>query len=442
MEILSYPIGILVGLFPVILDLGPSQLPAHLLLDGRTVCAVTAAAPGCTIDLGLDPRIHRLDLVRSDDAGRVSERVTRWINRPGLTAEVHAAGDCEDRTRTCTFRIAWAHPGKQDPKKLTVNVDGVIAHEGVASSVRIRFPDKGWPPQVISVDAVFPDGLRANTTRLLRADYPEETSASLQAVPLRVDAGIGTADLSTRLEASGWPVKALEDGEAEVVFVIEPRAFSFASSPETLLRYGSLAFSPITFERFVRLPAAHIGTSLEGVAQMRVVTANEALSSVVVPGGKSASPGYGSIHPTPDRSLWLRYLSKAQSNEFTRVRTADAVVAAGYSLAASPRRRLLVLVLGDQFNDESVFTARGALEYLRQALVPLVVWRVGGAQSPDWPEGTRLINPGVDLARETALLRFALEHQRVAWLDGRIDLRVFRPLLPPGIRLAGREDVE
>src|SRR5437667_77036 len=42
MEILSYPVGLLIGLFPVIVDLGGRTEPAQLLLDGRPACTIPA----------------------------------------------------------------------------------------------------------------------------------------------------------------------------------------------------------------------------------------------------------------------------------------------------------------------------------------------------------------------------------------------------------------
>ena len=104
MEILSYPIGLLVGLFPIAVSLGPSKAPAHLLLDGRPVCELTERSPGCMVDLGRDPRVHLLELLRTDPAGHVTERVRRWVNRPGIEPEVLASGGCDESARRCEFQ--------------------------------------------------------------------------------------------------------------------------------------------------------------------------------------------------------------------------------------------------------------------------------------------------------------------------------------------------
>ena len=132
MDILSYPVGLLIGLFPVIVDLGTNPRPAELLLDGRSACTISARAPACTVDLGPDPVIHLLELVRKDKSGQVVESVKRWVNKPGVEAEVRAAGRCDGKTSTCDFTLMWAHPGKLDPTSLTVALDGVTVATGVA----------------------------------------------------------------------------------------------------------------------------------------------------------------------------------------------------------------------------------------------------------------------------------------------------------------------
>ena len=94
---------------------GRESEPAELLLDGRPACTISARAPACTVDLGPDPVIHSLELVRRDKAGRVTESVRRWVNKPGVEAEVRATGRCEKKAGACDFTVTWAHPAKLDP---------------------------------------------------------------------------------------------------------------------------------------------------------------------------------------------------------------------------------------------------------------------------------------------------------------------------------------
>ena len=143
MEILTYPIGLVVGMLPVVANLGPAgSPPAQLLLDGRPACVMTAEAPKCTVDLGSDLHVHLLELVRTDGRGAVVERTTRWVNGPGGQAEVYLRGGCDKASGECTVSIGWGHPGKLDPRAMVVTFGRAAHSEGGAA--RGTFPGGAW----------------------------------------------------------------------------------------------------------------------------------------------------------------------------------------------------------------------------------------------------------------------------------------------------------
>ena len=433
MEILSYPVGLLIGLFPVIVDLGPGTQNAELLLDGRPACTITARAPACTVDLGPDPVIHLMELVRKDRAGHVTEKVSRWINKPGVEAEVHVGGTCEKKSRTCDFTITWAHPAKQDPASLTIALDGMTISRLVANKIRVPFPDQAIP-QVVTADTVFPDGRRATDTRLLHGSYPEAAEASLQAVPVIVEKGLSDEDLAKTLKDAGWPVRAVELGEFEVVFVIEPGILESMSS------FGLSSQSK----------------PLSNAEQIRAILANDTLTAFLLQDAAAADQArplaqdlslYGSrapvrLSPRNPVGSWIRGLFQAPASvpNTHRLRTSDAVAAAGYHLGGSSRRRAVVLIAGAGRGDESTFSPEQARAYLGQTRVPLFVWRKDPGAAQEWGVGS-----GPLLARigfNIAELRRELDRQRIVWLEGRVDPREFHPRLPPGITIAGRTENE
>ena len=346
----------------------------------------------------------------------MTESVRRWVNKPGVEAEVRASGHCEKKTRNCDFTVTWAHPAKLDPASLTVALDGVTVARSVVSKLNVPFP-RGSTPQVVTADATFPDGRRATFTQLLQGSYPEKAEASLQAIPIVVQPGVRDEDLVASLREAGWPVRAVEQGDFELVFVVEPGAFGSSTNA------GSAA-----------LKKWHPGTPLSDAEQIRVIVANGSLTAFDVLYAESSTP------PQPRKkdgqASWLRqlFLAPLSAPVLQRLRTSDAVAVAGYDLGGSSRRRAVILIAGSERADESTFSAEQARTYLGQTLVPLFVWRATVGSAPDWPEGSPLQLLGQDVIE----LRRELDHQRIVWLEGHVDPRQFNPKLPPGITIAGR----
>lgn len=413
MEILSLPVGLVIGLFPVIVDLGPQGGHALLKLDDRTVCEVSSAAPACMVDLGALPRVHALDLERIDSAGRVVESIRRYLNR-GISGTVRAVGACDDDAGVCDFGLQWAHPAKAVPVSIDVTVDGKKIS---VVSPRILFPDlRSAPPQVLSIEASFPDGGRAEFTRLLHGSYSEDAEARLRHVELEADEAQTGPALEAALRGAGWKLRTVEQGAVEVLFVLEPGAFD--------RREGfSIGTSADPFRG---------GDPIAGVGPIRYLVAREFLGVLDADGVRKGA-----------RPWWRQMVELGSRSAASRVRVADAVAAGGFRLGAAPRRRILVLVLAGGSRERSVpdrdastFSARGALAYLSDAGVPIVVWRTGADSPSDWPAG-RPIHSADDLARAAADLRRTIDRQWIAWREG-VDDRAPGPDLPAGLSIAGR----
>ncbi len=410
MEILSYPVGLLIGLFPIAADLGPSREPAHLLLDNRPVCELTERAPGCMVDLGLDPRVHLLELVRTDNAGHVTEHVRRWVNRPGVEPEVLASGICDEKRRQCDFDLTWAHPAKLDPKRLDLTLDGVAVWHGKEHHATVPIA-KGAKPQVLVLDAQFSDGTRASYTRTLYAFYPEVAQAALQAVPILPGSSSATdEELAGVLRDAGIPIRTVESGDYEVTFVLEPRVFD--SIP------GFIGKAPAIPGRHSIAIASPTGGST-AVGSIRTVIPDQMLTAFETTADQLGRRLPGLM------SQWTRY--------------SDAVAAAGYALGSSPRRRAIVLVLsGFARPDISTFSVAQARAYLSEIMVPLYVWRIGEVIGSDWPDGRRIATMQ-DLRDAFDALGKDLERQRIAWLEGARDIRYAGMQLTATVPIAGRE---
>jgi photosystem II stability/assembly factor-like uncharacterized protein len=423
LEIVTFPVGLLIGLFPVIVDLEGHAGIARLRLDGAPVCEVSARAPACMVDLGPDPRVHTLDLERLDENGKVVESIRRWINRPTAIGKIRAVGSCDEKKRQCEFHVQWAHPGKLTPSSVSLALDGKKVAEGLKPVIRVPFP-KSKPPQILTVDADFPDGQRADFTQLLHGSYPEEAEASLHPVNVELVSPQDASGLAERLRGAGWKVRAIEEGDAEILFVLQPKAIS---------RYAPSALE-------IAQNAMIYGGSLEGQGQLWFLPADESLALL-----RPSAVGERIEH-------WLAgMISMTSRASLGRVRIADAVAAAGYRLGAVPRRRIIVLVLGaddvPQPDDASTLSPAQALDFLRESGVPLIVWRVAmnpkksrsnaGEKWPEWPEGD-WVRGTRDFPRAIAHLREVMDRQRITWIEDAVELDALESRLPPGIALAGR----
>lgn len=420
MDILTFSVGLLIGLFPVVVDMGGHLGTARLRLDGLIVCEVSAKAPACLVDLGPDPKVHSLDLERLDGDRHVVEEIHRWVNRPGVDAKLRATGACGPTHPECEFHIEWAHPARLDPSTLTAALDGHPVSTAVESTIRFQFP-KDRHPQILTFEAGFPDGTHAALTETLHGDFPASAQVSLRSVILEASSrGIAQKSTASNLAKAGVNVKALDEGPGELLFIVEPQAFRDRSN-----MIAEVSSRPRRFG------------SLQDFAVHHILLANESLSSVEVVTNRS--------HDSPQTTgvSWAQLLIDASLQSVDlRTRMSDAVAVAGYRMGALPRRRLAILVLGDQrlandHSDEGEFDPSQAQEYLREIQVPLVVWRIGSRSAPEWPLGP-VIESAADLADAATQARAQLDRQRVAWVGDEITLDEFASRLPAGLTVAGQ----
>jgi len=417
MEILTYPIGIVVGLMPVVANLGAPGATAELLLDGEPMCALTAEAPRCEVDLGADPRVHLLELVRRDEKDEIVERIRRWVNRPGGEAEVYLRSTCAVGARECEVSVGWAHPAKQEPRILTVTVDGAIESREVTHAVLVPAPDPGGV-RVVSADAIFPDGRRASQTRVLGAQFGGSVETTLVPVPVvfKEPPKKGSPKL---ISLGGMPVRAVEDSLAEVVFVVEPLAL------ESMRSLWQKSYAEL------RVPGRRLDLLVKGelmtVDDMTAVVPNERLAR------------FDLFRQSSERERWLEKLAYgANVLEGRSLRLADAVAAAGMLAAGGPRRRVVVLMISGRHEDASRFSSAQVVRDLDEIMVPLLVWRVDGAKAPGWPPGPAVSSTKLlDAVKE---VRKTLDEQHIVWVEGDVNPALVKRLpAEMGFEIAGRD---
>jgi hypothetical protein len=428
------------GELEVRVDLGSGVRPADLYVDGTRVCSMHSESTDCPVDLGPDPRVHLLELVRERGPGERPERAARWVNRPGQEAELHMFLDRHSGGAICGGRVGWAHPERQTPVELGVVLDGKPLEILDESSVRFPCPEPTGS-HVLVASAVFPDGRRAESVTVT-GGFGDRTAVELTAVPLVTEAGDASP---CAMEMTEWPAGATPTAESgyEVVFVLDPG-----------VRYRLLLAS-----------GWDIGAEMGGGFFDRMASPSPTTGPSAAPEARKPKPSWQKAKSTlfeaeriwyvaPDRGLhrvngfaagrsnWLDLLFKFGAAEIpNQPRVADAVAASGLVAAAGPRRRAVVLVLGDRVEqrDGSLFTAKQARDYLAEIHVPLIVLRYGKVRDDGWPQGLKTTEM-VAMAGNLGRVREALERQCVVWFPSRLLPNRLAEALPDGVQPAGGEE--
>ncbi len=431
MRILTYPTGLVVGELKVEVDLGSQGQAAELFLNGQQACELSPSSTSCNVDLGPDPHIHLLELVRGRD------RVERWLNRPGQEAEL-VLSMVKTENNVCGARISWAHPQQQNPTEIEVTLAGSPT-EISADGRAVRFPcpetKSESAGQVLVAMAVFPDGRRVETVETL-SGFGDATSVELSAVPLMAD-----AQIPCETGAAGWPAGAekLEQSGFEVVLVLDPDA-SYVPLRNSGWNTGRLAnndgAATKVFDSIVRSGASDSEPEPKNswLKAKTTIFDAERLWYVAPDEGLHRVNGFGQGKPN-----WLDLLFRyGLANVPGKPRIADAVAASGLVAAAGPRRRAVVLILGNnvQKRDGSRFSPQQAQAYLAEVNVPFFVLRNGKRREDGWPAGLPALNME-SMSRSLRDVRDVIDRQCVAWFSSQQTPTQLAATLPTGVRLAG-----
>jgi len=419
-SILTFPIGLVVGEHEFEVDLGPSRAAAELSIDGRRVCSLGGDIDHCTVDLGRDPKVRLIELTRRDATGIVIASDRRWINRPGQEAELDFQFSPREPMGICRGSLIWLHPEKQSPSLLLIQHNGRSLRIGDdGRSFAYPCPDPGVP-NLVTASAIFPDGRRAEAVSLT-GGFGGQEGVAVTAVPV-VNMDPGNTDCTDIIRAPDTTAEPVEEAGFEIVFVLDPNAGyrGLLSSAGGRYKAGS------SWRR--------ADASLWDADRIWIVMPDSILSRMDAFGADSEK-GYRS---TSGKLEWLTHLFSAANVPFKGdLHLADAVAASGLVAAAGPRRRAIVLIIGNQNDrDASLFTPDQARAYLEEIGVPLHVLRIGKAHDDGWPEGIRVLTMR-DFAIALETLKERIDQQCVAWFRGDLKLDDIAASLPEGLAIAG-----
>lgn len=410
--ILTAPLGLESGELQVQVDLGVASTGATLYLDGTEVCSPTLAERTCRVDLGPGIHVHLLELAVTGTNGSVVW-AERWLNRPGFEADLEIELASRPIGNVCGGRLGWTDVHGQQPAVLEVEAGG--EHIVVLAENRIF----GYPcaavggTEVVAAAAVFPDGRRASSVALV-GDSGRPAGAAPQPVVLEA------------LPAGDPPCSAteLEDWQGfEIAFVLDP-SVDYAS----LVSLGGRSSATPATEDSAGSAWDRASQAFADADRMWYIRPDTTLLRL---------DGFAD-----GRDLWLgTFLKIGTSPMKTGPRLADAVATAGLTAGAAPRRRAVVLVLGDgPAGDRSRFSIAEVRSYLAEIGVPLVVIRSRSGSDDGWPEG---FDAGSfdDFAEALETVRTEIESQCVRWFPADLGRRQIEAALPDGVAIVGRRDV-
>ncbi len=434
----------------------------EMLLDGAAVGVLTGEPWSLAVDLGDELEPHHLVAIAHGRDGAELGRAEQWLNLPRQAAEAQLLLSGRPGRGPRTARLVWSAAGQGAPETLSVTFDGEplpIEHPG-----RIPLPDYDpREPHFLRAELRFAGSVEAVAEAAFGGLFGEQVATELQAVAVTLE---GDARLPPAAELSHWlsshdqplSVQAVVDGPAEVVLVVDlaardalvhlrrsnlvrhakpsrrrprpdPNLPGF--TPQSTQAPGSRA---LVTERVAIPPGLHRGDRLRFVTPLATLGPRARDPYLIFPVSEPFTSKIGGLFP-------MMTAVTLPVEEATAQRLADAVAVAGIQAYSSHRRRIVVLVVGDDPIDRSRWQLPAVRRYLAQLRVPLAVWSIGqlareiADRSPgegnEGSDGGALpilttgdLGPVIEISSVKGLksaiaaLRRELAHQRILWLDG------------------------
>ncbi len=418
-------LGLVLGVQPVSVVVGEEVARVEFLLDGERIATVQGPPWKADCDFGTDLVPHTFEAVALDAEGVEVARTLQRLNLPRPMADARIV--LEEEGSATYARVIFESVFRSSPLGVTVRFDG---EEIEVADIR-RFP---LPPfdsdhiHYLSVQLEFPQNVSRTVETTFGGAFSDFIGTPQTAVPVVARRGRlpkTPTELVGSFHKDGEPLKviAIDDGPAEVVIV---RDLSSQADLDRLvgdlrgrLRVGTKSISPLT-----RTPPQLIEGSLRFASKLK----KDQLVWILEPFARQPG-GHGyhiavfpfSPHLTSkDGGLpYLLNVLRPPHEPVDEQRLADAVAVAGSGVAERDRRRAVLLILADGY-DQSALQPEVARRYLESMHVPLVVWSTREATPEiraDWGEVREILTLN-RLQREVRELSDLLDRQSIVWLEG------------------------
>jgi hypothetical protein len=413
-------LSLVTGIHPVEVVVSDPVTSVEIILDGQTVGVIEEPPWRITCNFGRDPLPHELIAIARDTSDETVATARQLVNLPRSKSEVRLVLLDSQTTTPSAVRLIIGNPLFVKPFRIAVELDG--------SPITIETPDSISLPDydptsahIITAEVEFTDGSAAHTAISFSRGNSGLTETELTAVPVAVDEGLDlTLDSTQNLfsaDGRSIAVHAIERSGGRVVMVRDHEA------SEHLARMGQFRDGRISVTRQREIWADSLvgdGRGLEEILFRTVVpipiqsqSTQKSLQKAfwVSPFFRVEGAGLdwcaSHVFPRPDD------LTGGRKDQ----QVADAVAMAGLQAAGSGRPRVVVLVVGDQSADASLFGIESTKRFLRALNVPLVVWMTHPSAAGRWGNETLIKSPKQFIQASNAVIDI-LKQQRIVWLEG------------------------
>jgi hypothetical protein len=428
-------LGIIFGRVPIRVMVAPPVTTVEVRLDGTSIGTLAGSPWVIEHDFGRGPMPHMLTAIGFDASGHEVGRATQPVNFGQQRAAVSALLERDLMTRQpVASTVAWNEATGDKPLSASATLDG--APLPVTDPGRIALPNVDLAqPHLLSVEVTFPNNLQARTDLTFGGDIIDTAESELTAVAVALpphQKSLETRDLQGVFSVDGLRLQpvALEKSRAEVALVMDrgvqdeilfrrlPRGWSDAGWSTTDRFWGD-------DDRFFAVDTVP-ETRLDFARGTRILFPHSAprlLSRV------------------DEFSLLFGISYTFQSGPPGQQVIPTAVAVAGAEVAASNRRRAVVVLLAElpaveraarsansspvaptKIQDSYAFDIAAMKAYLAALDVPLFVWSLTGAApgpvTAAWGPAES-VSTRRSLREAAKKLEARLASQRIVWFAGR-----------------------
>ena len=385
----------------------------ELLLDGTAVARLGGPPWSTRVDLGPDLEPHELVARALDAEGQEIGRTQQLLNLPRPPAEVSILLEGGSKGRPAGARLTWNNPSFAKPAAVSLLLDGnPLPLDGQAHAV-LPAVDPGVT-HVLSAEVRFSPSLVARRAVGFGVGWGDEISTALTAVPVRLRPGSKMPDAGG---LQGWilaagkavPVAAIDRGPAQLLVVRDEKV------RRPLQLYGQLR-GDLGGDRMD--PRVRLEMILKQNGEIKLIWP---YAHAVAGAGVTADRfnSTESFTATDGGLLWLLGLLVPQSREADQ-HLSDALAVAGLEALGGHGPRAVLLVVGDNPQDLSVYSPGRVAHYLESIHVPFIVWSQRGTKTPASTAWGRAedVSSKPKLVGAFSRLEDNLDTQRIVWIEG------------------------